>query len=257
MPQDRHAMRTVILHNHLFKNAGTSVDLILRQNFGDAWLTAEFPMPAGGNTDAVVTWIAGNPQAVAFSSHTMIGPLPELKGTRIFPIVLLRDPVERIASAYRFERTQVADTQGARLAKAHGFAGYVDARLSTTGDRQCRNFQVHRLATLLAPERGTELERACLALQLVSQTGVVGFVPEFDRAMRRLSALIVPHHPTFRWRPVNANATAGGSEHSISPDMRTLLEETNQDDLALLRFARTLSVQAPTGAPRDQLAGIS
>ena len=33
MPQDRRAMRTVILHNHLFKNAGTSVDLILRQNF--------------------------------------------------------------------------------------------------------------------------------------------------------------------------------------------------------------------------------
>nr|WP_029249710.1 hypothetical protein [Microbulbifer agarilyticus] len=31
-------MRKLILHYHLFKNAGSSIDEILKRSFGDSWL---------------------------------------------------------------------------------------------------------------------------------------------------------------------------------------------------------------------------
>jgi len=249
-------MRHIILHNHLFKNAGTSVEHILQQNFQDRWLSREFPMAGQDNTDLVAQWITDNPRAVAFSSHTMIGPLPKIDDAVIIPLMLLRDPIDRIASAYRFERIQQADTQGARLAKAHGFAGYVHARLSVKGDRQCRNFQTSRLAALTPDAQGSELERACIAIQQIIHQGVLGFVPEFDRAMRRLNALVVPLHPSFRWQSVTANAAGRNTSETVSPDMRQLLQEANQDDLSLLRFAKRSLCQTPSGMLADHFAGM-
>src|SRR5690606_24093891 len=131
--------RVVILHYHLFKNAGTSVDRILEYNFPGRWVTAEFKRKPGplGNSDLVAKWIVDNPEAVAFSTHTAWGPIPEKPGVRLISVLFLRDPIERIRSAYRFERQQQADTFGARLAKEHDFEGYVRARLAIPNDRQC------------------------------------------------------------------------------------------------------------------------
>lgn len=248
-------MRHIILHNHLFKNAGTSVDHILRQNFGNRWQSAEFCETKTSNSPLVAAWIKENPKAVAFSSHTLMGPLPRVEDTSIIPVTLLRDPVERIASAYRFEHMQDAQTKGALLAKRHGFAGYVHARLLIKGDRQCRNFQTSRLASLVPDMAGSELDRAYAALKLISHNGVLGLVAEFDKAMDHLRVLISPYHPGFTWQPVNANASGPSVIQTVSPDMRQILMETNQDDLALLAYARDLLRQTPTGVRTPQAAG--
>ena len=71
-------MRPVILHYHYFKNAGTSVDAVLSQNFGDDWVTAEFE--GMNNHEAVANWIRSHPGAQAFSSHTAQFPLPVVEG---------------------------------------------------------------------------------------------------------------------------------------------------------------------------------
>lgn len=250
-------MRHIILHNHLFKNAGTSVDHILRHNFGDRWKSREFHGTMTSNTALVETWIKQNPGTIAFSSHTLTGPLPRISDTTIIPVTLLRDPVERIASAYRFEHLQDAETRGALLAKRHGFAGYVHARLLIKGDRQCRNFQTSRLAALMPDTLGSELDRARAALRHISQSGVLGLVADFDTAMNRLSALISPHHPDFNWQPVTANASGPGVAQTVSPDMRQVLLETNRDDLALVAYAECLLRQTPTRVRVPQTAGTA
>ncbi|BDW84197.1 hypothetical protein [Roseicyclus marinus] len=230
------AERTIILHYHLFKNAGTSVDAILKRNFPDRWVTREFPAMGGNNTPLVEAWIRETPEAIAYSSHTMMGPIPHIDGVRVISFLLLRDPIERIKSAYRFERTQNADTWGARLAKEHDFEGYVRARLARPGDRQCRNFQTHRLASLM-PGAEPELDRAKRALAALS---VVGRVEAFDEAMERLAAA----YPGFTHQAVKANTSAGKDEVEMTASLRKNLQLINADDLNVLHSFLPLSPAA-------------
>ncbi|MEO0659453.1 MAG: hypothetical protein AAFY74_18575 [Pseudomonadota bacterium] len=231
-------IRTVVLHYHLFKNAGTSLDQMLRAHLGDAWITEEFSMAGDNNTAQVADWIADNPEALAFSSHTMVGPLPEVDGVEIIPVILLRNPLARIASAYRFERKQEADTWGAELAKEHDLEGYVRARLARPNDRQCRNFQVARLATL-RPGPGRELFRANAGLNMLQGHGVVGRVEHFDAFRSALLTRLAPAFPDFDPPAARANTTRADSQQ-ISLDLAALLTEHNTDDIALLAQVNAL-----------------
>ena len=232
------ALRTVILHYHLFKNAGTSVDRILRDNFGDRWVTREFPGKGGNNTDLVTGWIQANPQAVAFSTHSAIGPIPRIDGVRIVSVVLLRDPIQRIRSAYRFERRQDAQTFGAVLAKETDFDGYVRVRLAQPHDRQCRNFQTQKLAAMV-PGKAPELERATAALSKVS---VLGLVEDFNGAMVRLKGCLGDSFPGFKINAVHMNASRPEpADQTGSAELLQRLSDTNQDDFRLIQAARQVS----------------
>ncbi len=218
--------RTIILHYHLFKNAGTSLDRILRKNFGPKWITAEFSSANRDNGPEVAHWITAHPDAVAFSTHTAMGPVPPIEGVTVLSMMLLRDPVARIRSAYRFERKQEAQTWGAQLAKTHDLEGYVRARLERHGDRQCRNFQTQRLASLL-PGDGPELTRAVQAMQ---QLSVVGLVEDFDDVTRRLTETLRPIFPEFLAENVRVNTTTPAPETDTDRRVNALLEEVNSDD---------------------------
>lgn len=224
-------MRTIILHYHLFKNAGISLDQVLKHTFKDAWVTREFPgiNRPEGNTPEVEAWIRDNPDAVAFSSHTMMGPLPKVEGVRVVSIMLLRDPIERIKSAYRFERTQKAENFGAILARHTDFEGYVKVRLALPHDRQCRNFQTQRLASLV-PGPEPELDRARAAL---GQLTVVGLVADFGSALEKLASAVDDPFPQLRWKEVHANRSREDVA-DLPHDLDALLTEVNADDIALL-----------------------
>ncbi len=226
--------RTVVLHYHLFKNAGTSVDHLLQSSFKGKWRSREFPAEGQNNTARVEQWISETPEAVAFSSHTMLGPVPQIEGVDIISLVLLRDPIDRIVSAYRFERDQQADTWGAELAKREDFEGYVRARLSRRGDKQCRNFQTNRLV-LMRPDVAGFMERAKAALDTVT---VAGLVEEFDAAMGDLSSACAARGLTFDARSVHRNVGGPVDPIQISADLSQDLEEANKGDRALIAHLR-------------------
>ncbi|MGQ0565724.1 MAG: hypothetical protein ACT4OK_11715 [Gemmobacter sp.] len=230
------ADRTVILHYHLFKNAGTSFDGILKRNFPGRWVSAEF---AGGNNSAAVSdWIAANPDAVAFSSHTATGPVPVIPGVRVISVLFLRDPVARIRSAYQFERRQTVardnDRMGVHLAAKTDFEGYVRGRLAVPGDRQCRNFHCVRLAGFVR-RSAPELERAIEGLGVISH---VGEVERFGRGMLRFAARVREVWPTFDPSTLHLNRTEAEEPVEIGPDLARLLAENNALDHALIDHAR-------------------
>lgn len=230
------AERTVILHYHLFKNAGTSFDAILQRNFPGRWTTAEFG--GGDNAMQVAAWIARQPDMVAFSSHTATGPVPVVPGVRIISALFLRDPVARIRSAYAFERRQsrgAADPNlGARLAGQHDLDGYVRARLAIDGDRQCRNFHVLRLAQFVR-RPAPELQRATEALR---QLSFVGEVERFGDSMARFAALVRPVWPGFDPGSAHLNRSGGDDAAPLPPALAALLEDSNRLDRKLIEAAR-------------------
>ncbi len=199
-------MRRVILHYHLFKNAGTSLDAAFKENFkGDEWVTKEFPAQPAKNREQVAQWILDNPQAKCFSSHTAILPPPNLEGVKIFPVIFVRHPIDRIVSAYTFEKKQGGDSFGAVLARNTTLAGYIESRLALKHDRQCRNFHVHFLSTMFGANLGTELERSKMAIE---QLPLVGLVEEYNNSLSCLEKLLIKEgFNNIKLKPVERNVS--------------------------------------------------
>jgi hypothetical protein len=244
----------LLFHYHIFKNAGTSVDAMLKANFGEAWAESEFrPPPPGKNTNVeeVAFYLSERPQLRAFSSHTAQFPLPEI-GRPVFPILFLRHPIDRIKSAYAFERKQVADTYGARLAKEHDFAGYVQHLLDLPAHRQTRNFQTSRLASNEPATNGSELERAMRALDAMP---FVGLVEEYEKSLERLRRRLVEALPGFKILVVHANKTQEAPEpmeerlkaieRAMGEELYARLVAANADDFAIFERVRTGYVEQP------------
>ena len=233
--------RTILFHYHLFKNAGTSVDALLKMNFPDRWVTREFPRAPDINRSQVVEWIKDHPDAVCFSSHTAHLPPPEIPGIRVIPLIFVRDPLDRIASAYSFERKQPGDRPGAALARNTTLAGYIEARLASPEDRQCRDFQTARFARMIPAAGGTELERALEAARILP---FVGVVEDFPGSMRRLRRLLRKEGlGEFFIRPMARNVSRSPGRtleerlediaSQIGPDLFRRLQDANARDQEL------------------------
>jgi hypothetical protein len=235
----------LVFHYHIFKNAGTSVDEVLKLNFGSAWAEAEFPWPnkKPSNVDRVTEYLKNHRELSAFSSHTALLPTPKLDDRDVFPIFFVRHPIDRLQSAYTFERTQEADTFGAQLAKEKDFAGYLAYLIEDPVQRQARNFQTHRFACHEPPSQGTELERANRALDALP---FVGLVEKFAVSIERLRVLLTPMFPDFAATAVHKNQTRQASRPladklasiraEIGDELYDKLLAANADDLALFEI---------------------
>ena len=235
------ARRPIIIHYHFFKNAGTSVDAILQRNFGAGWTSREYP--ARSTPNAASEFLVANPQIAALSSHTLPLPPPNIPDAEILPILFIRHPLDRLKSAYLFERHQRADTDGSRLARQHDLAGYLRARLAVPGDRSCRNFHTHRLAMAEPAESGSEWERALRAFERLP---FIGSVEAFDASLVALEEMAKPWFPEFRVFQARENVSRAPSsieerlaqlEDELGAETFEFIAVANADDLELYRRA--------------------
>jgi hypothetical protein len=239
--ESKHAMRPLLLlHYHLFKNAGTSMDSVLKRNFGPKWEAVEFLPPTRlDHSKAIQEFIAARPNLLALSSHTLVCPPPTMPYIDVFPIIFVRHPLERLRSAYTFERKQTADTVGAQLAKDTDFAGYLRARLTIKGDRSCQDFQAYRLASLMPPNGASERDRALMALD---QLPFVGLVEAFADSVELLKQCIEARIPTFQ--PFNAHENTAHQVTERSDVKRpSLLEELGEQTFELVTKSNQVDME--------------
>lgn len=243
--------RAIILHYHLFKNAGTSLDALFQEQFAERWVTREFPAQPRENRRAVQAWITGTPEAVCFSSHTALLPPPVVPHTRVIPVIFVRHPLDRIASAYSFERKQADPGFGSTLARNTTLSGYVETRLSLPRDRQCRNFHTARFADMVPGEADDELRRALRALK---ELPFVGVVESFEASLQRLQSLLESAgFQGLNLRPVQRNVSRDRAlsleerlerlADEIGPELYGELERVNAADLRLYAAAAEAAAQ--------------
>lgn len=184
-------MRRAVFHFHLFKNAGSSVDKILRDSFPGGWGEREFRFTKKRwPYDEIKTWIEETPDLQAYSSHTARMPLPDIENTELFPVIFIRHPLIRLHSGFKYELEQQAETPGAKKAKETDFKGYLSWRLSRPNDASARNFQSNRLSHMFRPERGMLTENndmEDLTMRALEALPFVGFVEKFDQSMSTLA----------------------------------------------------------------------
>ena len=243
------ADRSVIIHYHLFKNAGSSVDTILQHNFGDAWAEIEGPGRKKLTRKMMREYILENPDKKAISSHTAIIAKQNIEGVNIIPIFFFRHPIDRIRSAYEFERVQKEDTPGARVAKEGDFNHYMAWRLASPSMSQIANFHTHRLKDYRGLTRNYDTHLFRLrSLQALRMLPFVGLVENFDRSMREFEKLIKPHFPEFEVITAQSNTMKDPStaiaeklkafENEIGRISYFNLLQLNAIDLELYHFVK-------------------
>lgn len=242
--------RPVIVHFHLFKNAGTSIDKVLKDNFKDRWV--EIEGAGGGKLDTyeLVDYIRHNPKYDAISSHTAVLSVPSLDDINILPIVFMRHPIDRIRSAYSFERRQNTQTLGAIKAKEGNFEHYMRWRLSTSTPWQVSDFHAFRLKDFYshvpAKQRSLFLPAAMATIDALP---IVGRVEEFDVSMKLFENYLKPHFSDFIAESAHENRSCQSTtnlsqnlknfEDRIGNDVYQRLLEINEDDMTLHKYVKT------------------
>ena len=221
-------MRPVILHGHIFKNAGTTLDWSLGRVFGSCFLDhrQDREMLDEGMRH-VERLLRDNESLSALSSHHMPVVRTNLPGVTLLPLYLVRHPLERIVSVYEFERKQEADTPGARAAGSKSFQEYVRWRMDPSVAPVVRNYQTLYLAGAhsLARQREVGMTQLLDAVDTLRGYALVGVVERYDESMVCFEEALREYFPGIDLAciPQNVAAVSRGAEGATSaPGARTL-----------------------------------
>ena len=256
--------RRVILHYHLFKNAGSSVDHVLATNFGGRWNTVEGEHPWSVlGADTLAEFIRRRPRLLAVSSHTARLPLPQLPKTVFYPIFFLRHPIDRVSSIYHFEREQTERNFSATTARENDFAGYVQRMLDNPDNEGIvlRNFQTACLsnaAANLADLRQVKLGSSSLteARAFLANLPVFGLVERFDQSIHRLGNWLQAPFPGINLFPAHINVKQqreplldtriADMERELGTSLFQKLLDANEYDQQLYHYACQIFDQRTT-----------
>ena len=258
--------RFFILHCHIYKNAGSSIDHLLWKSFGDDFFILQ---AAAGHAMLDQQWVrdflAAYPRTMAISTHGIHPPI-DLPGA--LPLTMLRHPADRARSAYRYARVTPAALDH-RVARTASFREYVQWSLATRGDGAVlRDQQVRHLSD--AAYRTDDPERWRCTRQDLEQAKHVlrhcfafGLVRRFAELCRLINTQYRPFMPGLFLRNYTENATGdpAAAEQAVLAEVRAELGDAVYDalcdantlDLELYRFGADLFARRL--ARLDRLAG--
>lgn len=217
---DKMKQRNVLVHYHIFKNAGTTFERVLDENFGDQHLAFDGPFSFSQvNQDQLATVIDHHPSHVAFSSHQIHLPVPSSLDFRAIPAVFVRHPLLRIRSVYLFSQRNEARGNPRDAREAHaGLEEWVATMLAGDKNRlHLSNLQTGALSRSynLPPKRKGEAGRVCFDLQAAINNLILvpclGRTEHFDRDVKSFSETLAHFGLTFSHQP-------GKAENVSSPD---------------------------------------
>lgn len=279
---------TLIVHHHIFKNAGTTIDWILERNFPGQVLHMEGSDPGARLRPHKVRAAAAlYPDHRAISSHSFPFPSPRDVWARVH-LSVLRDPIERYASIYRFERSREIDHPANQAAREHGFAAFCQWWLDnpsgiwTNWQARCCTPQfaapVNAEGLVVEtskpstggdgdPDQGGRSTSGLpgwdldldLALRAVLETGFVFPLDRFDEGLILLEERLRPEGVPFDASYIRQNVSRSELDQGdrfdalLGPDLHQALIQANAPDYELLdrvraEVDRRYSALDPTGA---------
>jgi hypothetical protein len=242
--------RHVIVHFHMFKNGGSTIEAILEREFRGRFATVHGSHASSSlDDDDIASFISAHPKVAALSSHHLRYPLPSIRRTVLFDCCFLRHPLDRLQSVYSYLRAEPPEL-GAEdpilvLAQAMGPREFV-MRLIDESPHFVSNPQTLLIAT--AGEFTRPLDEADLARAIDSlrRMAVPGLVNMFDESLVAAEHFLGPAFPSLRLhylaqnvsRPVR-NLDRRLEELRIlwGPDVYQELLRLNRLDLELCAYA--------------------
>jgi hypothetical protein len=251
-PPQMRGKRLIIIHNHVFKNGGSTIDWALRRNFKSGFVDHHDNRNMQKGAEYLGPYLSGHPQIRAISTHHLRPPLPEIGDARLVTIMMFRHPIERVTSVYNFERLQIhAETLGARYARDHDLREYVQWRMQYTVPPTIRNFHIFR--TLPPPvnwKKEVDENKFALAKAYIDSVEMLGFVERFDESMVLFEEELRTFLPDIDLAYVIQNVGQRKMEtqeerierlrNEIGDDTFQRLENSNAKDMELYQYAQNV-----------------
>jgi len=261
--------RSVLVHYHLFKNAGTSIERVLKQSFGKSWTSWDKPESSAKISGRELSqWLEENSHIKAISSHQLVPPVP-VGEFHVTPIVFLREPLSRVRSAYLFEWQKQL---GLEQPKGK-LSDYIEEKFKQRNASVIANFQVSRLSNLNYDDVRQQLHRynhdlLPAACRFIDSLSFVGIVERFSDSLVQMEACTRERFPDLVVKEHRENVT-DASGKSVEQRIEELRKEIgnelfdelcvrNRLDLQLYSYAsgvfqssveRTLEAGAGFGSP--------
>jgi hypothetical protein len=242
-------MRFVLLHYHILKNAGSTVEEVLYQNFRDRLLRYDIPNRDEEVTHAhLLSLLEDHPHVNAFSSHQIYYPVPQAPGFIFLSLCFLRDPLDRIRSMYDYFREKPSAGDPVSELAARVGLGEFTGHLVREYPWMVNDVQVNMLSNGLVndqPKGLEDLERATRRMLATSFLGVVDIFNQSLIAGQHSLRTIFPNLDCGQ-APVNVSGGMGNSVASRIEKFRAACDATtwselvrmNQMDQELLNRAR-------------------
>ena len=245
--------RFVIVHYHIFKNGGSTIEAILEREFGHRFATLhDTKISATLNGRHVASFLRRHPHICAVSSHHLRYPKPAISDNIFFDCCFLRHPLERLDSVYHYLRTiaplDIASYR-ARQMSAREFLRH----LANESPHMVSDVQVTQLGDAREHSPGRriaeDLERASAIL---SDMAIPGLVEMFDESLVAAEYFLRPAFPGVKLECVAKNVSRPGGPASSAGargrqerlidtwggDLYEDLLRLNQLDLELFRRAQ-------------------
>ena len=232
--------REIILHAHIFKNAGTTIDWILERNFGKRFRDDREDKRMRLEPKYLESVISSKLDLTAISSHSMPLPPRLIDRVNFHIIVMLRHPLLRVRSFYEFERKQEASTLGAINAKKKTFKEYVAWRMCSDVPPTIRNMQVRYLTSNAFPaKKEPSIEHLQKAIEFSEANLLLGIVEKFDQSIIVFSEYFSDAgiDLDFAYRKQNVGAR---KERNVESELQQLNSDLGDDLYQLLLEQNTL-----------------
>jgi hypothetical protein len=235
--------RFVLLHYHIFKNAGSTIEDAMRRFFGKRFATLHGPDPNSIlRGEDVAAFLASHPEIAATSSHHVKYPKPMAPGVIVFDLCVLRDPLERLRSVYHhFRRAEPVDDLSAR-AKEMDLRSFLDL-LIRKHPHLVNDVQVNILANSAAYTRPPGPADLVAALAIAGNMSVISVVDLFDESLVAAEHFLQPAFPAIQLQYISQNvspATGPGYRlrEEVGDTIYRQLQNLNQLDGELVSQAR-------------------
>jgi len=209
--------KAICLHFHIFKNAGTTIDTVLEDNFSKDAIRMDVDKPADIlPVEIVMDYLKKNPNVKAFSSHQIRFPLPKNNLFNFIPMVFIRHPIDRILSIYNFnKRRSDVRTIGVAQAKNSTLKEYIEWNFKNKTLMIMKNFQVLYLSRqdTKSLSNSNDLD---LAINRLKSCPIVGIVDRLDESLFLAEDVLRKFFPKINLSYVSQN---------VNQDRKELLEE--------------------------------
>lgn len=223
------------LLRHIFKNGGSTIDNVLTRNFGARALFRESP---GGQqfllSDTIIDIVAntGTDKVASISSHHMGLPPPRHPSINFIPLIMIREPLDRLGSMYTFYRNQKTHiSHECLLAKRETLKSFVETLSSANLDSSFSNLQCQFLLGNYSPPKHPSGKTWTTIVDNLNASPCVGLLEMFDDSMVIWEDYLRQFIPTIDLSYVKTNVSANRSS-SLEERLELIHEQLGNDLVA-------------------------